>query len=160
MVYTEFAKVKNVLTVKTKFGMRKVCNVITEKNGEEAIWAEDLSSFSNLSPNQQIQVIRGTKGKLTVLENQPPRHRNGKSELTHISEPLNNVVDDLLDELPILSEKDKKKLSVYIQQNSKLLKYCCDCVAKEFPDIDDKSVRSLGITIFINAQQALHSQTK
>ena len=93
MAYTEYAKVKNVLTVNTKYGKRRVCNVITEKNGEEAIWAEDLSAFSHIKAGQQIEVIRGVKGKLTILERsapapqEPPRNVNGKG-----LKPINEVL--------------------------------------------------------------------
>lgn len=67
MAFTEYAKVKNVLIANTKFGKKKVCNVITDQ-GDEAIWAEDLSAFSHIKAGQQIEVIRGVKGKLTILE--------------------------------------------------------------------------------------------
>ena len=92
MAFTEYAKVKNVLTANTKWGKRRVCNVYTD-NGEEAIWAEDLSAFSHIKAGQQIEVIRGVKGKLTILERsapapqEQPRNQNGNG-LQHVSEPL------------------------------------------------------------------------
>ncbi len=90
--HTEYAKVKNVLTANTKWGKRRVCNVYTD-NGEEAIWAEDLSAFSHIKAGQQIEVIRGVKGGLTILERsvpspqELPRNVNGKG-----LKPINEVL--------------------------------------------------------------------
>lgn len=160
MAFTEYAKVKNVLTAKTKFGLRRVCNVYTD-NGEEAIWAEDLSAFSHIKAGQQIEVIRGVKGKLTILERsapapqEPSRNQNGNG-LQHISKPLDRVVTDLLeeDDLPTFSDADKKKIMRYIKSQAKLLKYCHDTVCEVFPEIvinDPRGARSLAVTLLIAA---------
>ncbi|MGV2830410.1 hypothetical protein [Myxosarcina sp. GI1(2024)] len=160
MVYTEFAKVKNVLTVNTKFGKRRVCNVVTEQ-GDEAIWAEDLSAFKHIKAGQQIQVIRGTKGNLTILERsapapqEPPRNVNGNG-LHHISESLEQIVDDLLtdEDLPVFSDADKRRIMKYIKSQAKLLKYCHDTVCEIFPEIlinDPRGARSLAVTLLISA---------
>lgn len=160
MAFTEYAKVKNVLTANTKWGKRRVCNVYTD-NGKEAIWAEDLSAFSHIKAGQQIEVIRGVKGKLTILERsapvpqKPPRNQNGDG-LQHISEPLDRVVTDLLeeDDLPTFSDADKKKIMRYIKSQAKLLKYCHDVVIESFPEIavtDPRGARSLAVTLLISA---------
>ncbi len=100
MAFTEYAKVKNVLTANTKWGKRRVCNVYTD-NGEEAIWAEDLSAFSHIKAGTTIEVIRDIKGKLTILERsapkpqEPPRNVNGNG-LQHISDPLDRYVHKVL----------------------------------------------------------------
>ena len=164
MAFTEYAKVKNVLTANTKWGKRRVCNVYTD-NGEEAIWAEDLSAFSHIKAGQQIEVIRGVKGKLTVLERSAPapqeplRNVNGRG-LQHVSEPLNRVVTDLLeeDDLPTFSDADKKKIMRYIKSQAKLLKYCHDTVCEVFPEIvinDPRGARSLAVTLLINTNQRI-----
>lgn len=164
MAFTEYAKVKNVLTANTKWGKRRVCNVYTD-NGEEAIWAEDLSAFSHIKAGQQIEVIRGVKGKLTVLERSTPapqeplRNVNGNG-LQHISEPLDRVVTDLLeeDDLPTFSDADKKKIMRYIKSQAKLLKYCHDTVCEVFPEIvvnDPRGARSLAVTLLINTNQRI-----
>ncbi len=88
MTFTEYAKVKNVLTVDTKWGKRKVCNVTTDR-GDEAIWANDLSAFSNIKAGQTINVIRGAKGSLTILENTPSMSEvsNGSNEIIKMNRP-------------------------------------------------------------------------
>lgn len=171
MVYTEYAKVKNVLTVNTKYGKRRVCNVVTKKNGDEAIWAEDLSSFSHIKAGTTIEVIRGVKGGLTILEKSAPaptsapRNVDGNG-LQHISEPAKRVValqeplaravQDLLDDedLPTFSDADKQKIMRYIKSQAKLLKYCHDTVCEVFPEIvinDPRGARSLAVTLLISA---------
>lgn len=164
MAFTEYAKVKNVLTVNTKYGKRRVCNVVTDR-GDEAIWAEDLSSFSHVKPGQQIEVIRGVKGSLSILERsvptpqEQPRNQNGNG-LQHISEPLERVVTDLLeeDDLPTFSDADKQKIMRYIKSQAKLLKYCHDTVCEVFPEIvinDPRGARSLAVTLLINTNQRI-----
>ena len=164
MAFTEYAKVKNVLIANTKFGKRKVCNVVTNQ-GDEAIWAEDLSAFSHIKPGITIEVIRGVKGSLTILERSapspqdPPRNQNGNG-LQHISEPLDKVVTDLLEDqdLPVFSDADKQKIMKYIKSQAKLLKYCHDTVCEVFPEIvinDPRGARSLAVTLLINTNQRI-----
>lgn len=181
MAFTEYAKVKNVLTANTKWGKRRVCNVYTD-NGEEAIWAEDLSAFSHIKPGTTIEVIRGVKGKLTLLEKsapapqEPPRNVNGKG-LKPINEVLSsntlptqtsyqsnrnghstavNHQEDILD-LPALSDADKRNMMSYIKSQSKLLKFCHDIVCQDFPTLeeyDPRGARSLAVTLLISANTA------
>ena len=156
MVFTEFAKVKNVLTVDTKYGKRRVCNVTTEKHGEEAIWAEDLKAFSNIRSGQQIQVIRGAKGKLSILEQEPPRNVNGNG-LKPVKEVLDNVIEDYVNDdlgLPdLLTDQQKKNLKKLTEERAKLLVYCIEVMKKEMDakgfDFYENSVRSLGVSLYI-----------
>ena len=181
MAFTEYAKVKNVLTANTKWGKRRVCNVYTD-NGEEAIWAEDLSAFSHIKAGQQIEVIRGVKGKLTILERsapkpqEAPRNVNGKGlkpinkvlggntlptqtysqPASNGSNTASNSEEDILD-LPFLSDADKRNMMSYIKSQSKLLKFCYDVICQDFPTLeeyDPRGARSLAISLLISANQA------
>lgn len=68
MVFTEYMKVKNNLIIDTKYGKRRVINLVA-KNGEEgAVWATDLDSLTHIKPNQTVEVIRGAKGNLNILK--------------------------------------------------------------------------------------------
>lgn len=165
---TEYAKVKNVLIANTKWGKRKVCNVITD-NGEEAIWAEDLSAFSHIKTGQQIEVIRGVKGKLTILErdnniqmSRPSRNGSEGSYYTYSQtngdshSSSSNHQEDILD-LPSLSDADKRNMMNYIKSQSKLLKFCYDVICQDFPTLeeyDPRGARSLAISLLISANQA------
>ena len=181
MTFKEYAKVRSVLTAKTKFGLRKVCNVTTTTNGDEAIWAEDLSAFSSIKAGQQIEVIRGNKGNLTILEDTPPvsmnrlshdssfdrgHYTNGTSvPRTSVSgsqsngngvNTVSNEVEDLLD-LPVLSDVDKRNMMAYIRSQSKLLKFCYETICKDFPTLEEydaRGARSLAISLLISANQA------
>ncbi len=90
MVFTEYMKVKNNLIVDTKYGKRRVINLVA-KNGEEgAVWATDLDSLTHIKPNQTVEVIRGAKGNLTILEREQPRNIGGQG-LKPVSEVLSNI---------------------------------------------------------------------
>lgn len=187
MAFTEYAKVKNVLTANTKWGKRRVCNVYTD-NGEEAIWAEDLSAFSHIKPGTTIEVIRGVKGKLTILERSaptpqdPPRNVNGKglkpinevlsrnttqaqtyfqSASNRSNTPVNHheVLEDLIHDVPMLSDLDKKKVAAFIDQQAKLYRYTVDTVAKQFPElvgVGDRGIRSIALSLLINTNHMIN----
>ena len=90
MVFTEYMKVKNNLIVDTKYGKRRVINLVA-KNGEEgAVWVTELDSLTHIKPNQTVEVIRGAKGNLTILEREQPRNIGGQG-LKPVNEILSNV---------------------------------------------------------------------
>lgn len=164
MAFTEYAKVKNVLVANTKFGKRKVCNVITDQ-GDEAIWAEDLSAFKHIKAGQQIEVIRGVKGSLTILERSAPSpasvplNQNGKG-LQQINQPLERVLDELNIDLPQpLSDRDKVKLSKLIRERAKLLTHTIEVMRDELNDkgleFHEGSIRSLSVSLFIHISRHL-----
>ena len=176
MTFTEYAKVKNVLVVQTKFGRRKVCNVTTDR-GDEAIWANDLNAFSNIKPGQTINVIRGAKGGLTILEKSPSMNEvingngsygNTPSTQTYFQPNRNGsntssnneqVVEDLIHDVPMLSDLDKKKVAKFIDQQARLYRYTVDTVAKQFPElvgVDDRGIRSIALSLLINTNHMIN----
>ena len=181
MAFTEYAKVKNVLIANTKWGKRKVCNVVTDQ-GDEAIWAEDLSAFSHIKAGQQIEVIRGVKGKLTILERSVPSSNNennvsmnrlssngSEGSYYTYSHPNSNgsntdinpqeVIEDLIHDVPMLSDLDKKKVAAFIDQQAKLYRYTVDTVAKQFPElvgVDDRGIRSIALSLLINTNHMIN----
>lgn len=194
MVYSEYAKVKNVLIVDTKYGRRKVCNVTTDR-GEEAIWANDLNAFSNIKPGQTINVIRGAKGSLTILENTPtmsevsngngngnniqmnrPSSQKEGSHYTYSNNrnhqvnttptgvagstpnyPVDINDDDISLELPIYGKADSDRVKAFIQQRSKILAYCVECVKRDLgPDaFGEVSLKSLAVSLYIDISKRL-----
>ncbi len=160
MVFTEYMKVKNNLIVDTKYGKRRVINLVA-KNGEEgAVWATELDSLTHIKPNQTVEVIRGAKGNLTILEREQPRNINGQG-LKPVSEVLNNIpqsngngraatqqvatsasgnipreaVDDYLDNdlgLPeLLTDRQKQDLKKLTVERAKLLVFCIETMKQE-----------------------------
>lgn len=188
MTYTEYAKVKNVLTANTKWGKRRVCNVITDQ-GDEAIWASDLSAFSNIKAGQTLNVIRGAKGSLTILENTPtsngnasslrfhsermrsegngniqmnrPSHDSGSSRnhYTYNSQEVSKDIEDIIHDVPMLSNLDKKKVAAFIEQQAKLYRFTVDTVTKQFPElsgVDDRGIRSIALSLLINTNMMIN----
>ena len=180
MVFTEYMKVKNNLIVDTKYGKRRVINLVA-KNGEEgAVWATDLDSLTHIKPNQTVEVIRGAKGNLTILEREQPRNIGGQG-LKPVSEVLSNVpqsngngrastqqvansaVDDYLDNdlgLPeLLTDRQKQDLKKLTEERAKLLVFCIEVMKKEMDtkgfEFHENSVRSLGVSLFIQITRYL-----
>ena len=171
MVFTEYMKVKNNLIVDTKYGKRRIINLIAKNGEESAVWATDLDSLIHIKPNQTVEVIRGAKGNLTILEREQPRNVNGNG-LKPIKEVLNDVVprstqrvasdsqvaEDYVDDdlgLPdLLTDKQKKNLKKLTEERAKLLVYCIEVMKKEMDtkgfEFYDNSVRSLGVSLFIH----------
>ena len=142
MTQIETATVINNKLVDDKFNPNRKVRVINLNTytGKEAIWIKQASSFGYLQPNMQIQVIRNDKGKLSILEQSPPRNVNGGGLKSlgdtlsgNSSEPIktnsgayqvyshseNNNHSQIEEEglqLPILSDKEKMQLKQYITQ--------------------------------------------
>lgn len=158
---TEFLIVKNNLIAQTKWGERRVINLT---NGE-AIWINNITANTHIKPKQRIEVVRDPKkNTLSILDreehletpttstttNQTYAHHNNNGHST----PSNDE-EDILD-LPNLSNVDKRKMMEYIRSQSKLLKFCYDTCAEQFPEMkgkDERGLRSLAITLLISANQ-------
>lgn len=180
MAFTEYMKVKNNLIVDTKYGKRRVINLIA-KNGEEgAVWATDLDSLTHIKPKQTVEVIRGAKGSLTILEKEQPRNIGGQG-LKPVNEVLNNIpqsngngkastqqlatsaVEDYLDNdlgLPdLLTDRQKQDLKKLTLERAKLLVFCIEVMKKEMDakgfEFYENSVRSLGVSLFIQITRYL-----
>lgn len=163
MVFTEYMKVKNNLIVDTKYGKRRVINLVA-KNGEEgAVWATELDSLTHIKPNQTVEVIRGAKGNLTILEREQPRNVNGNG-LKPIKEVLDNVAsdsqvpNDYIDNdlgLPkLMSDAEKVRLSKLIRERAKLLTHTIEVMRDELNskglEFHEGSIRSLSVSLFIH----------
>ena len=113
---------------------------------------------SSKTRGEIITVNKDNKGKYKIVEGiNNQRSNNG---LQHISEPLERVVEDLLDDqdLPVFSDADKRRIMKYIKSQAKLLKYCHDVVIESFPEIaitDPRGARSLAVTLLISANQRI-----
>ena len=161
---TEFLIVKNNLVVTTKKG-RKV-RVINFTNGE-ATWINNTAAMWHINNKQKVEVIRDPeKGTLTIVERSVPQKTTVQKQvedkgLQHVSQPLEKMVEDLLDEddLPVFSDADKIKIMRYIKSQAKLLKHCHETIIESFPEIaitDPRGARSLAVTLLISANQAIN----
>ena len=91
MAQIEWATVVSNTTVNDKFRENhrvRVINVtVGNRQNKEAIWFKNPTSFAFLEPGIKIQTIRNEKGKLSILETNPPRQVNGNG-LIPIEEPI------------------------------------------------------------------------
>ena len=183
MAFTEYMRVKNNLIVDTKYGKRRVINLIA-KNGEEgAVWATDLDSLTHIKPKQTVEVIRGAKGNLTILEKEQPTNINGAGSHPNSNGNTQQVatsasisaspdggrsdargaVEDYLDNdlgLPeLLTDRQKQDLMKLTEERAKLLVYCIEVMKKEMDakgfEFYENSVRSLGVSLFIQITRYL-----
>ena len=183
MAFTEYMRVKNNLIVDTKYGKRRVINLIA-KNGEEgAVWATDLDSLTHIKPKQTVEVIRGAKGNLTILEREQPKNingaggnpnSNGNTQQVATSASISaspdggrsdvrGAVEDYLDNdlgLPeLLTDRQKQDLKKLTVERAKLLVFCIETMKQEMDakgfEFYENSVRSLGVSLFIQITRYL-----
>lgn len=181
-MYLEYARVKNVLEVDTKYGRRLVMNVKLQDKSDAAIWSEDLNNQSLLSKKagDNVRLLKGTRGSYTIVEDETSNvnnHRNTlptqssyqsnrnasslRSEGNGHSTPVNHqeVIEDLIHDVPMLSDLDKKKVAAFIDQQAKLYRYTVDTVAKQFPElvgVDDRGIRSIALSLLINTNHMIN----
>ena len=55
----------------------RVLNLTVDGSTQESIWFKEPTSFAFLEKGIKIQVLRNEKGKLSILEGNPPRNIGG-----------------------------------------------------------------------------------
>ena len=186
MAHIEWATVVSNTTVNDKFRENhrvRVINVtVGDRQNKEAIWFKNPSSFAFLEPGIKIQTIRNEKGKLSILETNPPRQVNGNG-LLPIQEPIkqnssayqvysngqaveqstitNGYSSKSLEEglnLPILSDKEKVQLKQYVTQQVNMFHYLTQEVTKKFPELKSNDHRAIAMSIFIDSNRIIQNQ--
>ncbi len=69
------------------------------------------------------------------------------------------MIADLIHDVPMLSDLDKKKVAAFIDQQAKLYHYTVDTVAKQFPElvgVDDRGIRSIALSLLINTNHMIN----
>lgn len=169
------ATVVNVVRASTRYGDKLCLNAkLIDTKEKIALWSNDLENALYLSKSfaDRIQVIKDDKNKYSLLDNgredtpttstttttQTYAHHNNNA-LQRLQgnghSSSSNDEEDILD-LPNLSNVDKRKMMEYIRSQSKLLKFCYDTCAEQFPEMkgkDERGLRSLAITLLISANQ-------
>ncbi len=82
---------------------------------------------------------------------------NSKGSNTSVNHQ--EVIEDLIHDVPMLSDLDKKKVSAFIEQQTKLYRYTVDTVAKQFPElvgVDDRGIRSVALSLLINTNHMIN----
>ena len=170
MVVTEYMKVKNNLIVDTKYGKRRVINLIARNGEEGAVWASNLDALTYIKPNQTVEVIRGAKGGLSILEREQPKNVNGNGlkavkdispvkEIKEAKEAVEDYLDNDLGLPDLLTDKQKQDLKKLTIERARLLVFCIETMKDEMDakgfEFYENSVRSLGVSLFIQITKYL-----
>ncbi len=68
-------------------------------------------------------------------------------------------IENIIQDVPMLSNIDKKKIARFIDQQAALYKYTVNAVNKEFPElegIDDRGIRSIALSLLINTNMVIN----
>lgn len=183
-MYLHYGQVINCVQAKTKYGPRLALNVKLEDGEKVACWSDvlDNASFLSKKPGDKVSLIKGVRGSYSLVEQEQPRNVNGNG-LKPINEvlagntipnqtysqpasngsntPVNHqeVIEDIIHDVPILSDLDKKKVARFIDQQARLYRYTVDTVAKQFPElvgVDDRGIRSIALSLLINTNHMIN----
>ncbi len=132
-MYLEYARVKNVLEVDTKWGRRLVMNIKLQDGNDAAIWSEDLNNQSLLSKKagDNVRLIKGAKGSYTLVEDETSNagntlstqtysQRNGNGHSTAVNHQ--EVVEDTFNDLGLpepLTDAQKMAIHKYSRYKTK-----------------------------------------
>lgn len=178
-MYLHYGKVINCVQANTRYGKRLALNIKLEDGEKVACWSDvlDNKSFLSLKSGDSVRLIKSPKGSYTLVEDETSNGSNGSngSNRSNGSDSSNtlstqtysqpdrnghsspsNHQENILD-LPFLSDADKRNMMIYIKSQSKLLKFCYDVCAEQFPEMkgkDERGLRSLAISLLISANQA------
>ncbi len=156
--------------IKGKYGYCTIVKVRLMSSDEEiAIFSkENDSNVLKRYIDEKVEIYKDAKGKYRLVDKDTARNVNGDG-LHHISSSLpstpngngnsNQTDRDIIDDIPMLSDSDKKKVAKFIQQQSKLLKYTVDVVKADFPELvgtDDRAIRSMAISLLINTNMVIN----
>ena len=148
-------------------------NVKLQDSNDVAVWSEQLDNQSLLSKKagDNVRLLKGTRGSYTLVEDETSNvsnHRNTlptqssyQSNRNGHSTPVNHqeVVEDIIHDVPMLSDLDKKKVARFIDQQARLYRYTVDTVAKQFPElveVDDRGIRSIALSLLINTNHMIN----
>lgn len=129
-----------------EWGPRQSVTLQLPDGTEEKIWFKPgMEPHSSLQKGQPVKVlVSAVPGK------------NGKHQYTFISDnPVSQPSSPAPKKSAILSDEDKRNVAEYIEQQSKLLKFCLTTAQKECGEIcpSEEGIRSLGVSLYIAAQR-------
>ena len=150
--------------IKSKYGFCSILKIkLLNTNEEVAIFSkENDSNILKRYIDEEVEVYRDAKNKWRLIDNDSIRNVNGGG-LHHISTTFststNKSQEDIINDVPMLSDADKKKVAKFIQQQSKLLRYTVDVLKADFPElvgVDDRGIRSMALSLLINTNQMIN----
>ena len=156
------AEVVNCPVANTRYGQKLVlnCKLLPSKE-KVACWSNDLNNPIYLSkkPGQVIELIEDDKGKYSVLDREPAPAGTNPTNQEVAANAVDNYVEDSLG-LPMpLTDRQKVDLSRLAKERAKLLVHSIEVVREELDhkgiEFHEGSIRSLGVSLFINISRYL-----
>ena len=137
--------VKPARQVETKYGTRTVADAIDQNGKEQTIWRPANDPVLNgLSVNSPVTLAVDSKGKISLVDNQPVAPATPKTE-TNKTEQIKTDYS--------LSKTDKQAIASYIQQQRDLLAFCWE-QAKSIPGHESEdTTEKLAVTLYLAAQR-------
>ena len=159
------AEVVYVVRANTRYGEKLCLNTKLLPSKEKAAsWCNDLNNSIYLSkkPGDIVELIKDAKGKFSLLDREPAptSSSNGTSNTKQLAaNAVDNYVEDSLG-LPMpLTDRQKQDLSRLAKERAKLLVYSIEVIREELDhkgiEFHEGSIRSLGVSLFINISRYL-----
>ncbi len=128
--------------IKARYGHCSIVKIrLLDSNQEVPIFSkENDSNLLKRYVDEEVQVYKDANQKWRLIDTSGVKNVNGNG-LQPISEVISRTdvnipnTQDLLTDVPMLSDQDKKKVAAFIKQQSKLLRYTVDVVKSDFPDM-------------------------
>lgn len=133
--------VKPARQVETKYGTRTVADAIDQNGNEQTIWRPANDPVLNgLSVNSPVTLAVDSKGKISLVDNQPVAGATPKTE------PNQTQYQEM-------SPETKKQVASYITEMSNLFNFCLKQVDNTVENITPEDRRAIATTLFISAQK-------
>ena len=133
--------VKPARQVETKYGTRTVADAIDQNGNEQTIWrpAND-PVLTGLSVNSPVTLAVDSKGKISLVDNQPVAPSTPKTETNQT-------------QYQGMSPETKKQVASYVTEMSNLFNFCLKQVDQTIENITPDDRRAIATTLFISAQK-------
>ncbi len=147
------------------FSKENDANVLKRYKGEVVeVYQDDNQKWKLLSTIPTNNSDRNSEIQMNRLSHNGGANRNyytnnNSPEISSIPSNTVNDIEDIIEDVPMLSNTDKKKIARFIDQQAALYKYTVNAVKKEFPElegIDDRGIRSIALSLLINTNMVIN----
>lgn len=111
--------------------------------------------------NQKWKIIHSISNSNIQMNRLSHDSKFNRNYYTHNNSSNSNeeIIEDIIEDVPMLSNADKKKIARFIDQQAALYRYTVNAVKKEFPElvgIDDRGIRSIALSLLINTNMVIN----
>lgn len=125
-------------------GLRINALVITNSNEEVRVWGAPDSPVSRLKKGDEVTMVEDDKGGYKLVEEEGGNEAPTPS--THQAPTEARKPATIGDEW---TTEQKQQMAAAVKQDAALLLFCLQTAKETFADMNEESVRSLAVTLFI-----------